>query len=89
MKLIVEIQENRSCDKDRPQKVFVHSSLAANDYNPRNTKSDYVAEGIWDKSFTQALEVARLTELSQKIESLVMEYYNSEADKLSICKNSE
>lgn len=89
MKLLIEIQENRSCDKDRPEKVFVRSSFISNDYDPCNNKTGCIAETIRDKSFTQALEVARLTELSHSIEELVKEYYDLEADKFSICKNSE
>lgn len=88
MKLVIEIQENRLCNKDRPEKAFVRSSFMSNDYDPYN-KPSYIAETIRDKTFTQALEVARLTELSHSIEELVKEYYDSEADKFSICKNSE
>lgn len=86
MKLVIEIQENRSYNKDRPEKAFVRSSFMSNDYDPYN-KSGCIAEALWDKSFTQALEVARLTELSQNIEELVKEYYDSEADKFSISKS--
>lgn len=87
MKLVIEIQENRSCNKDRPKKAFVQSSFVSNDYNLCNNKSGRIAEALWDKSFIQALEVARLTELSQNIEELVKEYYDSEANKFSVCKS--
>lgn len=87
MKLVIEIQENRSCNKDRPEKAFVQSSFASNDCDLCNNKPSYIVESIRDKSFTQALEVARLTELSHSIEELVKEYYDSEANKFSICKS--
>lgn len=87
MKLLIEIQENRSCDKDRPEKAFVRSSFISNDYDPCNNKTGCIAETIRDNFFTQALEVARLTELSQNIEEVVKEYYDLEANKFSIYKS--
>lgn len=74
MKLLIEIQENRSCDKDRPERVFVRSSFISNDYDPCNNKAGCIAETIRDKSFTQALEVARLTPKHRRVSEGILRF---------------
>lgn len=93
MKLIIEISESRRSEKEKKLygKVSIHNCLATRGHSSGPSQMQDATEDLrsWDNSFSQALEVARLTELSRKIDKLVEEYYDSEADKFSIFKKTE
>lgn len=91
MKLLIEIEESRRSEKEKEcyGKVYIHSYLTSRDYSILNSRTTSVVEEVTDNPFTQALETARLVELSKKIEKMVKEYYDSEADNLRILRKSE
>jgi len=93
MKLIIEIVESRRSEKEKGNygKVSIHNCLATRGYSSGPSQMQDATEDLrsQDNSFSQALEVARLTELSRRIDKLVEEFYDSEADKFSIFKKSE